>query len=264
MCTRRLYLMFVVLFSSVMLFGCSNATVESSNGYLQQSITNTITTAVEKTNGVNHTIVTEVTRTNVTNPTENTTNVEISTDKVTETTENCETAVITDEQVEVVPTVPEETSERTEYTNSELAIEYQNRIISDDTLVIKDCVIPLTYGCAAMQDILDNCEVLYDVDFISNENNTFLIGHNYKSFSILDSLHVGDQFAMNNHGVVTYYEIQKSGRALLNETKSDVTYVGEDEEIISNNYGYHGLILFTCDKQDEAHYRWVIVAKEIA
>jgi hypothetical protein len=209
----------------MLLVGCSNA-AEYGGGYLQQNVEQTTVIAAVKTNNeVNHSI-TETTTTT-------TTTYEVTT---TETT-----------TVEV--SVP---------VNSELVEAY----IPDDTLYIRGNYISLTYG-ESDQETIDANDVVYDVGFISSENNTFMAGHNFKSFGILDSLTVGEQFAMNNHGETTYYEIQKSGRAMLNEIGTNATYVGESDELLYKDFGYHGFILFTCDKQDEVHYRWIIVAKQI-
>lgn len=222
--TRKLYLILVFLFFTAMLLvGCSNA-AEYGGGYLQQNVEQTNVIAAVKTNNeVNHSITATTTTPKAIITTETTTNVEISTEVITETVE-----------------------------------EY----IPDDTLVIRDKYITLSYG-ENRQELLDASDVLYDIDPITTEQNTFLIGHNFKSFSILDSLTVGEQFTMNNHGVITHYEIQKSGRARLNDSRTDATYVGEDEEFLYKDFGYHGFILMTCDKQDEENYRWIVVAKQI-
>ena len=170
-------------------------------------------------------------------------------------TEN-EQPVVNEEKTEV----PSNTVTTTEFVEPTTEKEIT---IPNDSLVIKEVVIKLAYGDASNQANIDNNDAVYDTASISNDLNDLIFGHKEYSFNILDSMQVGEKFAMNNHGKLKYYQVQKTGRAILNENHSDATYIGETEQLYYHDFGYHGLILVTCDKQDAENHRWVIVAKEV-
>ena len=286
--TRKFNLILVSLFFLSMLVGCTNDAAQYSGGYLQSNTVRTDITSEKQENNVNYSINTEPTQENTsamkstTNQTGITTNVETSKDAVTK--------VISDETTIAVNTEINEVTDSTTYvasnveTEESIVTEVMTNVptnpdipttqpvpepttqpkpnVPNDSLVIKDVVINLAYGDST-QDMVDNNDAVYDTGYISNKFNTAIFGHSFKGFSILDSMVVGEKFAMNNNGEVKYFEVQKSGLAVLNEYHSDATYEGETEGIFYTDFGYHGLILITCDKQDPDEHRWIVIAKEI-
>lgn len=282
--TRKFTLILFFLFFLSMLVGCTNDAAYHSGIYLQPNTIQKETAPEKKNKDVNYSINTKQTQENVamqkstTNSNESAINDEnsgIVTTKVisdvttiagnTETNEVIDvtsyldteektvTEVIVDEPVDpVVPaTQPVE----------ELTIQQQQNV-PNDSIVIKDVVINLAYG-EPSQEMVDNNDAVYDTGYITNIYNTLIFGYSYNGFSILDSMVVGEKFAMNNQGETKYFEVQKSGLAVLDERRKNVTYVGETEKIFYTNFGYHGLILFTCDKQEPQNHRWIVIAKEI-
>lgn len=287
--TRKIYLILVSLLSLTVLFGCSNdASDKYSCGYLmeQNNDETNVTMTKKEEDNVNHTINnTEITTTRQSTTQKNvtTTKVEVSANVITNKTVNVQDNSATETVTNAATNaeISEATNEATEnpvtaevitnaptftaVTTAEPIVEPTTEAepnIPNDSLVIKENVIKLAYGDPT-QDMIDKNDAVYDTGYISNIYNTVIFGHAYKGFNILDSVAVGEKFAMNNDGEIKYYEVQKSGRALCNEYHSDMTYVGETEPILYTDFGYPGLILVTCDKQDEVNYRWIIVAKEI-
>lgn len=139
-----------------------------------------------------------------------------------------------------------------------------------DTLIIKDKIIYLTYADATQENI-DKYDVVYATGYmidlgdgnITISDNvypyTMIFGHDYKSFSILPYLSVGELFYINVHGQNTTYEVQRSEHAYDDMYSSRVYFYNDDLDILFTDYGYDALILITCFNDN----RWVVVAKPI-
>lgn len=226
--TRKFNLIFVSLIFMLLLFGCSNKSAEYSGGYSMQNNNENIniTTNYESKNFVDHTT----------------------------TTENSAMTVSTTTQTDITTTVAISTTVSATTVN--------NIDIPKDSLLIKDNAILLTYGLPD-QDMVDNSEAVYDTGKHSNEYNTVIFGHAYKSFTILDSVEVGETIVMNYHGFVKSYEVTRSERATINHDETEIKFISDGKEVVGTDYGYHGLVLVTCDKEDDENYRWIVVAREI-
>ena len=286
--TRKLNLILVCLFFLSMLFGCTDDTAQYSGGYLQSEAVQTNVTSEKQKNDVNYSINTEQIQENTSmrkstiNPVGITTNVETNkdtvtnmisdeptiainaeTNEVTDSTTNVTSRVETEELIvtDVITNVPTNPSAPVTQPVTDPTTQPKPNV-PNDSLVIKEVVINLAYG-ESTQDMIDNNDAVYDTGYISNKYNPTIFGHSFKGFDILDSMVVGEKFAMNNYGEIKYFEVQKSGLAVLNEYHSDATYVGENEGILYTDFGYHGLILITCDKQEPNDHRWIVIAKEI-
>lgn len=245
MLKRKFFLVLVLMFSILFLFGCSQTLDNGYSGgyptqeegeYNKKLIENDFTETDTSTSSLATTgcITTVKTSTSSTSTTSTVTSVQ------TVATTEATTTIVTD-----IPAEPPVTE----------------MIIPEDTLVIKEVIIPLTYGIPT-QEMVDNSDVVCDNGEISGIN-TFIMGHSYKSFEILDSVTEGEIFAINNQGELKYYEVQRSERAYLNEEDTDVYFCCDNSEILYNNYGYPAVILITCDKQDPYQYRWIVIAKEV-
>lgn len=141
-----------------------------------------------------------------------------------------------------------------------------------DALLIRGRVIPLTFN-VVKQSIIDNCDVLYPTGYVFNSNteneyieppenvyrNTVLFGHNYKSFSVLSSLTVGETFNIDVHGQQTTYEIQRSEDTYLNAECTNAYFYSDNLDVLFVDYGYPALIMITCSDRG----RWIVVAKPI-
>lgn len=226
--TRKFNLIFVSLLFMMLLVGCSNTSAGYSGGYSMQNNNENIniTTTLEAKNIVNHTTTTETSAITVST----TTQTDITTTVAISTTVSATTVNTID--------------------------------IPKDSLLIKENTILLTYGLPD-QDMVDNSEAVYDTGLHSNEYNTVIFGHAYKSFTILDSVEVGETIVMNYHGFTKSYEVTRSERATISQDQTEICFISDGKEVVETDYGYHGLVLVTCDKEDEENYRWIVVAKEL-
>lgn len=272
--TRKISLILASLLCILMLFGCSNKTEEYSGGDSNSQTTNFEKVIFENTtkNTVEHTSTTEnqTTRISTKKPTNVSTTVEIRKEIVTtyETTVNtvkeASTAKMEATSANPIPTAiePETEAQIIEPITEEItAIPIEN--IPDNSFYLKGLVMPVTFATKITdQEMIDNNDVVYDPNFLPGSDNILVMGHNYKSFGVLDSVRVGDNFVFNDHGTIRYFEVERSERAELIYENTDVRY-SDGTEILWNDFGYPALILFTCDKQDVEHYRWIVVAKEI-
>lgn len=250
-----LILLFVIVIS---LCSCSKKSTKETATIKEPTI-NTTAVITDNIKLINPTIVTTTSSTTSTSTTTLLTSkiITTSTTTITSTTTTVTQLIITTKTItEPVVTIKEIPTKFELY----------------DALLIRDRVIPLTFA-EMRQSIIDNCEVLYPTGYVFNVNtdheyieepknvypNTILFGHNYKSFSILNSLTVGETFDIDVHGQRTTYEIQRSEDAYLNDAWTKVYFYSDDLDILNTDYGYDALILFTCSNRG----RWIIVAKPI-
>ena len=141
--------------------------------------------------------------------------------------------------------------------------------ILEDCLYIRDSVIHLTFANLCQQAV-DDYDVIYPTGVVCYEGtddeyideavypNTALFGHSYKSFSILNSLCVGETFDLytNEHKI---YEIQRSEEAYVNDANTKIFFYSDNTDVLFSEYDYEALILVTCSDNG----RWVILAKPI-
>ena len=274
--TQKKIILTLLFLSLTILVGCNND-VTSSGGDVQNIIQTEITT--EKTNYTtniekkkntseikNMEKVTtvkihkvETVKTDVTTTTATITLQTAVTGKVSNCTTNFAQTIEKSMVTEAITNVPTTVS-----LTNELILEPTTKLepnVPMDSLVIKEVEIKLTFGDAAEQEMIDKNDAVYDEAKISNYFNTIILGHKEKGFNILDSMIVGEKFSMNYHGKIKHFEVQQSGLAELSEDGINLIYDGE--ELFDKDFGYHGLILVTCDKQDEVKHRWIVVGKEI-
>lgn len=182
------------------------------------------------------------------------------------TTNTTTTITTTNTTTTTTPENPVEEIKVTEFSSIEPTI------LSDDTLCIRDKIIYLTYA-DALQENVDRYDVVYPTGYLADEGTdrerieipenlypyTMLFGHNYKSFSILPYIEVGELFYINVHGTQTVYEVQRSESAYDNEDSTRVYFYSDNLDILYADYGYNALILITCYE----NHRWIIVAKPV-
>lgn len=227
--TRKFNLIFVSFIFMLLLFGCSNKSDGYSGGY-----------SIQNKNE----------------------NVDITTNNELKKIENHTTTATNSSAMTVSTTTQTDITTTVAISTTVSATTVNNIDIPNDSLLIKENTIFLTYGIPN-QDLVDNSEAVYDTGEHSNEYNTVIFGHAYKSFTILDSVEVGETIFMNYHGFTKSYEVTRSERATISQNETEIRFVSDNEEVVKTNYGYHGLVLVTCDKQDDVNYRWIVVAKEI-
>lgn len=130
------------------------------------------------------------------------------------------------------------------------------------SLKIRDQLIWLTFG-RPTQDLVDTSDVVYSTN-VDCWNNIILLGHDYRSFSILSSVEEGEAVLMNVDGEVKFYEVQQSERAYTTNQETKLYFfsdVNEENEILTTNYyDLPALVMITCYENN----RWVVLAKEIA
>lgn len=195
------------------------------------------------------------------------TTAEVSTTAIQTTAE--ETTTVVETQPEVIQTEPyvevTESSDNNYVENQyveEPYIEEQTELyIPDDSIVIRGNIIPIVYG-KADQYTVDTYDVVQDTGLIKGTNNTILFGHNTGSFSILNSLYVGDTIVLDNYGEAKTYVVQRSELAICNEDQTDANFLSDGIGSIYNDYGYPALVLVTCATGYAWNYRWVVIAEE--
>ena len=282
---RKIKLILSSLFFLTFLVGCSNDVAYSGGCSQTDTIDTTILSTEKQKNNADYSSTTEITQENtleehiaksngvVTNVQNHNTENANDITHVPTTVEsavkgevqNCTINIELSTEESVVTEAPTTVNPTTESVlEPETQTETQNEPnIPNDSLVIRSSIIKLAYGDASLQALIDNSDAVYDTGYISNEYNTMIFGHSDKKFEILDAMEVGEIFYMNYHGEVRLYEVQKSGLADLDEYHNDATFVGENEELLYTDFGYHSLFLITCDKQDPVNRRWIVIAKEI-
>lgn len=198
---------------------------------------------------------------------------EYVTTTITKTTTKTTTSITT--QITIIGTVTTLSTEpitTTEIITEPIITDATTEIDLYDALLIRDKVIPLTFD-VVRQSIIDNCDVLYPTGYVFNINteneyiespenvyrNTVLFGHNYKSFSVLSSLTVGETFDIDVHGQQTTYEIQRSEDTYLNAECTNAYFYSDNLDVLFVDYGYPALIMITCSDRG----RWIVVAKPI-
>lgn len=146
-------------------------------------------------------------------------------------------------------------------------------VIPDNALYIRNNIICFTYA-DAIQENVDMYDVVYATGYLTDEGTEFerieraenlypytiLFGHNYKSFSILPYLYVGELFYMNVNGEQITYEIQRSESGYDSNDLSTIYSYNDNIDMLRTDYGYDALILVTCYGDN----RWVIVAKPVS
>lgn len=199
-----------------------------------------------------------------------TTTITKTTTKITTKTTTSITTQIT--IIGTVTTLSTEPITTTEIITEPIITDVTTEIDLYDALLIRDKVIPLTFD-VVRQSIIDNCDVLYPTGYVFNANteneyieppenvyqNTVLFGHNYKSFSVLSSLTVGETFDIDVHGQQTTYEIQRSEDTYLNAECTNAYFYSDNLDVLFVDYGYPALIMITCSDRG----RWIVVAKPI-
>ena len=250
--TRKISLILVFLLSLTMFIGCSEYVPNQySGGYvMEQNSKPTNRVTKEEKDNTAYTIYT------ATYPTEIVTTAEPLTTTYVEETTNCTI-------VETEPVVVQ-----TEEVVYEPEVEYQPDApiqidtIPNDSIVIHNNAIPLAYG-KANQAMVDAYDVVQDTELIPDTNNTILFGHSNGSFSVLDSVGVGETIILNNYGDIKYYEVQRSELAILNQDGTDAQFFTDGIEAIRYEYDYPALVLVTCANGYAWNYRWIVIAKEI-
>lgn len=242
------YTLYLSSFTLSTLFSCADNSVDNNVQIYVDTENNTTPGIVTSTTVVTHMYTTLPQTTNTSTVTNTSTITTITTTS---------TAIIEDVTAE------------TDMISDDVTVTEFN-IDLTDTLIIKDKIIYLTYADATQENI-DNYDVVYATGYmidlgdgnITISDNvypyTMIFGHDYKSFSILPYLSVGELFYINIHGQNTTYEVQRSEQAYDNIYSSRVYFYSDDLDILFADYGYNALILITCYN----NHRWVIVAKPI-
>lgn len=140
--------------------------------------------------------------------------------------------------------------------------EVPDNYYESDYIVIKGQTIPISYG-KATQGMVDANEVVQDTGLIEGTNNTFLFGHNDRSFSILDTVNCGETITINNYGVTKNYQVERSELAILTDDETDIVMFNDGGNVVYRDYGFPALVLITCAGGYGWNYRWIIIAKEM-
>ena len=243
------YTLYLSSFTLSTLFSCADNSVDNNVQLYVDIENNTTSEIVTSTTVVTHVYTT----------------LPQTADTSTATTTLTITAVTT-----TSTTIIEDATAETDTISDDVTVTEFN-IDLTDTLIIKDKIIYLTYADATQENI-DNYDVVYATGYmvdlgdgnITISDNaypyTMIFGHDYKSFSILPYLSVGELFYINVHGQNTPYEVQRSEQAYDNTCGSNVYFYSDDSDILFTDYEYDALILITCFNNN----RWVVVAKPIS
>lgn len=243
------YTLYLSSFTLSTLFSCTNNSVDNDVQIYVDTKNNTTSEIITSTTVVTHMYTTLPQTTN--------TSIVTNTSTITAVT-TTSTAIIEDITTE------------TDMIGNDVTVTEFN-IDLTDTLLIKDKIIYLTYADATQENI-DNYDVVYATGYMIDLGDgnitisddvypyTMIFGHDYKSFSILPYLSVGELFYINVHGQNTAYEVQRSEQAYDNMYSSRVYFYNDDLDILFTDYGYDALILITCFNNN----RWVVVAKPIS
>lgn len=130
-----------------------------------------------------------------------------------------------------------------------------------DAIVINDKVIEIVYG-PANQENIDKYDVVQDTEYWSTEKSKFLFGHNFRSFSCLSKINVGDTLTLINNGCACEYVVTRSEKGELTNGGIDIRSCVDDTMLITTDFEHDNIRLITCLNVFSPTYRWVIIAEK--
>ncbi len=133
----------------------------------------------------------------------------------------------------------------------------------DNAIVIDEKVYELVIADATQENI-DKYDIVQDAGIFSTENNIDIFGHNYNSFSVIDSIKVKDSIILINDGIPSYYEVRKSEKGKMTETYTDIISCKDGKSLFLDNTEFNDTLrLITCATLNYKQYRWVVIAEKV-
>ncbi|MBR2745008.1 MAG: hypothetical protein IKE01_06940 [Clostridia bacterium] len=157
-----------------------------------------------------------------------------------------------EEQTETMTTTQTECAESTYETTTQQVM---------DAIVINDKVIEIEHG-PANQENIDKYDVVQDTEYWSTEKSKFLFGHNFRSFSCLSKINVGDTITLINNGCACEYVVTRSEKGELANEGMDIRSCVDDTMLITADFERDNIRLITCFNYFSPTYRWVVIAEK--
>ena len=187
-------------------------------------------------------------------------------DTTTKTTEAKTTAATTKAATTTAkPATTAATTKKPAETTTAIKIAVSEDSITRDTMAIGRYIIPIAFDYLD-EDVLDVNQVVFDLGDTSHSQNDLIFGHNDKAFGLLESVKKDDIIAINMFGGLNYFRVQRSERAFLTDDGKDMIFESDGAGgpvVLRHDYGYHGLLLVTEDKNDSENHRWVVLLKQV-
>lgn len=188
-------------------------------------------------------------------------------DTTTKTTEAKTTAATTKAAITTAKpaTTVAATTKKPAETTTAIKIAVSEDSITRDTMAIGRYIIPIAFDYLD-EDVLDVNQVVFDLGDTSHSQNDLIFGHNDKAFGLLESVKKDDIIAINMFGGLNYFRVQRSERAFLTDDGKDMIFESDGAGgpvVLRHDYGYHGLLLVTEDKNDSENHRWVVLLKQV-
>lgn len=252
-------------------FSCADASRTSSvnsqagiaNGNTQKSTTSNVSEP-KQTTKVQTSLVTTECRTRTTTCTTTRSTTQPLTTTVITLTSAPETTTLTQEQLATDDSVNLDTSTAL-HEDSDISAEPVEFNFDEiwNGIIINNQVIE-TVICPSYQENIDAYDVVQDVDYLSKENDIVLIGHNYRSFAIIETIAVGDTVILVNYGVPYYYEVHRSELSYLNYDRTDIFSCEQGDSLFQGDFGFENTLrLITCSSDNRPGYQWIVVAERI-
>ncbi len=131
-----------------------------------------------------------------------------------------------------------------------------------DAIIINGNVMDIFYGVASQENV-DEHDIVQDTGYFTDYSSTFLFGHNYGSFSCLESVNIGDLIILVNNGVEKKYVVTRSEKAIVSNNGFDIQSCSDGMRMVYNDFEYENIRLFTCLEESPDTYRWVVIGQSI-
>lgn len=130
-----------------------------------------------------------------------------------------------------------------------------------DEIIIGDRTIEIVYG-PANQENIDKYDVVQDTEYWSNDSSKYFYGHNYRSFSCLKKINVGETITLINDGCAIEYVVTRSEKGIITNNNTDIKSCVDDTMLITTRFEHDNIRLITCVDVFSPTYRWVVIAEK--
>lgn len=127
---------------------------------------------------------------------------------------------------------------------------------------LKNVTIMLNYAPATQENV-DKYSVVQDTKYWSNDKDIFLFGHNYRSFSKLSSIKIGDIITLNNYGIESSYKVFRSEKGRLSDDKMGILSLNDGVDLIKTDFEFETIRLITCDFINSRTERWIVIGEKM-